>query len=89
MTKDLYRILQRELYIVKYGQDRSFRIKKWIVIGIIMFIISLVYGWVGVVRFIVSFTFFGIFVHFIFRYKTKRWTRPWWIMKNVIKTPFD
>jgi len=89
MTKSIYSEIQRELYIIKHGQKRSFRIKKWITICSIIFIIYLVSGWVGVLRFISSFTLFGILVHFVFRYKTDGWKKPWWIMKTVIKTPFD
>ena len=89
MTTSIYTEVQRELYIIKHGQEPSFRIKKWITICSITFIIYLVFGWNGVVRFISSFTIFGIYLHFLFRYKTNGWKKPWGIMKKVIKTPFD
>lgn len=72
-----------------HGQERSFRIKKWVLILAILGYIYMDSGWQGVRLFVVCAFFFGIVVHFLFRYKTHEWTKPWWIMKKVIKTPFD
>ena len=83
------KMLQRELYIIKYGQTREFRIRKWVIITIVMLLLYLFFGWTGVNWFIVCAFILGVGIHFLFRYKTRVWTKPWWIMKKVIKTPFD
>jgi D-alanyl-lipoteichoic acid acyltransferase DltB (MBOAT superfamily) len=81
--------LKREGYIALHGQTSRFRVVKWVIILAITFIIYKLWGWVGVKTFILVGALLGIAVHFIFRWKTHGWTRPWGPMKEVIRTPYD
>ncbi len=72
-----------------HGQDSSFRIRKWVIICIILAIVHSLAGLSAVWIFIKISIVFGFFIHFLFRYHTHGWTKPWWIMKKVIKTPYD
>ncbi len=82
-------ILKREWYIAIHGQTSRFRAVKWVIILAITFGIYQMWGWTGVKTWILAGAIIGISFHFIMRYLTHGWTRPWGPMKEVIRTPYD
>jgi hypothetical protein len=83
------KVLAKEWYIIVHGQTGRFRTKKWLLIIAITVVIYVLFGWQGVQTWIKGSVVAGVCIHFLFRWKTKAWTKPWWIMKKVIKTPYD
>jgi hypothetical protein len=80
----LKELLRREMYVVVHGQTARFRIVKWIVI---LAAGSLLFAWIGPAltgKLFVVLAVFGILIHFLFRFKTKGWTRPWGPYKRVL-----
>jgi O-antigen/teichoic acid export membrane protein len=82
-------LLQRETYIAVHAQSIKFRAIKWIILICITYCIYLWLGWDGVAAWIALGTLLGLSIHFLFRWKTRGWTKPWGPMKKIIKTPFD
>ena len=73
---DLFRILHREwrVAVSKRGQPVWFRVMKWI------FALTVGYELWGTrwfMIFVVGATTLGLTVHFVYRWKTCVWTRPW------------
>lgn len=80
--------IKREAHIIAHGQSKMFRIIKWVILVVLG---ALVYAFFG--GKVLGWTIFilailGISAHFLFRWKTRGWTKDWWLYKAT-KTPFD
>jgi small-conductance mechanosensitive channel len=75
--------IRREKYVVLHGQSWRFRVVKYIVIVGVVAALTLWKGWQTALFFIVSLGVLGIIVHFVFRWKTKAWTRSWGPYKKL------
>ena len=80
--------LQKEIYVAVHGQTAKFRIFKWIIILIILYLLFTWKGWSAVTWVIILGAILGITMHMFLRYKTNAWTKSWGKVK-AIKTPFD
>ena len=75
-------VLKRELRVAfsRRAQPIWFRIVKWVILLVVGALLwRTPYFWV----FIVSGFALGLTVHFIWRWKTKGWTQPWWGWDDV------
>lgn len=72
--KDLY---EKEKYVVMYGQSVRFRIIKYLIILPIFVGTYFWKGWVVTGKLLLVLLLVSIFIHFLFRYKSKAWTEPW------------
>ncbi|MBX4189343.1 hypothetical protein KW785_01980 [Candidatus Parcubacteria bacterium] len=80
-------LLKREIYVVAHGQSAKFRLVKYIVL--ITLAVAL-YQWRGgrfVGKVFLVLIIFSLFAHFLFRSKTKGWTRSWWLYKKPLDLP--
>lgn len=74
---------RRELYVAIHAQTWRFRVRKYV---ILLGIAAATWWWKGgwaVLWLFVGLTVLALAVHFIFRWKTKAWTRSWGPYKKI------
>lgn len=76
-------LIEREKYVVLHGQSWQFRVSKYIIIIAVLIALGLWKGWFVAVVFLVCLGMLGTVVHFIFRWKTKAWTKSWGPYKKL------
>jgi hypothetical protein len=81
-------LIKREKYIALHAQKRGFRIRKWIILIVLFFLILKWKGWSALGLTIAIAFVLGTSLHFFLRYKTKGWRQSWGLFK-AFKTPFD
>ena len=79
---------KREKYIAIHAQSTKFRIIKYIIIIFILYLLFNWKGWIAVISGLITMFVLGIVLHFLFRWKTKGWTKSWGLFKKI-KTPYD
>ena len=82
------RTWKREMYIIIHAQSTKFRIIKYIIIIAFLYLLFDWKGWMVVISGLVTMFVLGILLHFLFRWKTKSWTKSWGLFKKI-KTPYD
>jgi hypothetical protein len=73
---DMQKTVKRELRVAfsKRAQSPLFRLIKWVAISggtALVFRTSFFWYWV------IGLPFFGLTIHFVYRWQTHGWTRPW------------
>lgn len=81
-------IIKREIYVAMHGQSSDFRLKKYIIIALIAFVIYFLFDLVMLGKVLLVALAFSIVVHLFFRYKTSGWTKHWGAF-TPFKTPYD
>ncbi len=75
---------EKEKYVAIHGQSRQFRIRKYIIIFIISFLVYQCRGWAAVGYLLAIGAIAGVCFHFYFRWKTQGWTKSWGLYKKII-----
>ena len=70
-------VMAREGYVALHAQTWKFRVVKYIVIVAIGWGVHAWGGWPAVGRTFAVLLVVALFLHFIFRWKTKAWTQAW------------
>ena len=76
--------LKREIHVALHAQTTKFRLMKYLIIFLILYILFLNGGWNSVVRGLLVMLVLSLSIHFFFRWKTKAWIKNWWIYKAKV-----
>lgn len=68
---------EREKYVAIHAQTWKFRLVKYIVLLGIGYGVYQWGGWIGVFHVFIVLFVVAIAIHFLFRWKTKAWTKDW------------
>ncbi len=74
---------KRELHVAVHAQSTKFRIKKYILLGVIFSAVYFLFGLQATVTTLVALTVLAFVVHFLFRWKTDAWTKDWGPYKKI------
>lgn len=79
----LRKLLRREKYVVIHAQTKRFRVVKYIIIFALLFAAIAWKGWQNAFILLVLMAALSIFIHFLFRWKSKGWTESWGPYKKL------
>jgi hypothetical protein len=79
-------VFKKEKYVVMHGQSGRFRIIKYLIIVPIFAGVYFWKGWGATSKLLLVLFAVSIFIHFLFRYKSKAWTEPWGPYKPTLPT---